>query len=205
LRVSTARPTDPDHPSEAPYSQGEWKMRKIAMVATAVMVVAGTAVGLTDDGFRRIREALSGHKEVPVISTTGSGVFTATINSAGTEIRYELKYADLEGDILQSHIHFGPPNNTGGISVWLCSNLASPPTPAGVQPCPADPAVIEGVITAADVMGPMAQGIEPGAFSELLAAIRAGKTYVNIHTSKWPAGEIRSQISHDSSDHRDHD
>lgn len=74
-----------------------------------------------------------------------------------------------------------------------------------MQPCPADPGVIEGVITAADVVGPILQGIEAGAFSELLAAIRAGKTYVNIHSSKWPAGEIRSQISHDESDHRDHD
>jgi hypothetical protein len=56
------------------------------------------------------------------------------------------------------------------------------------------------VAVAADVIGPTAQGIEPGALRELIAAIRAGKTYVNVHTTKWTAGEIRSQITHDHSE-----
>lgn len=47
---------------------------------------------------------------------------------------------------------------------------------------------------AADVIGPTAQGIEAGAFDELLAAIRAGRTYANVHSDKWPAGEIRAQL-----------
>jgi hypothetical protein len=79
--------------------------------------------------------------------------------------------------------------------VFLCTNLGN--GPAGTQACPASPATISGVITAADVIGPTAQGIEAGALDELIAAIRAGLTYVNIHTSTWPAGEIRSQITHD--------
>jgi hypothetical protein len=41
------------------------------------------------------------------------------------------------------------------------------------------------------------QGIEPGAIGELVAAIRAGATYVNVHSSKWPGGEIRAQIRGD--------
>ena len=72
-----------------------------------------------------------------------------------------------------------------------------PATPAGVQPCPPAPATITGVIAAADVVGPAAQGLDPGEFAQLLAAIRAGKTYVNVHSVKFPAGEIRSQISAD--------
>lgn len=47
------------------------------------------------------------------------------------------------------------------------------------------------------MIGPAGQGIEAGALSELVAALRDGKTYVNVHTTKWPAGEIRSQITHD--------
>ena len=53
------------------------------------------------------------------------------------------------------------------------------------------------MLTADSVIGPVGQGIEAGALDELIAAIRAGKTYVNIHTTKWPAGEVRSQIEHD--------
>jgi hypothetical protein len=74
----------------------------------------------------------------------------------------------------------------GGISVFLCSNVGGP---AGVQSCPIDPAPgeVEGIITVDDVIGPTLQGIEAGAFEELLDAIRAGKTDVNIHITKWPS------------------
>ncbi|MBS4032130.1 MAG: CHRD domain-containing protein [Clostridiales bacterium] len=33
-------------------------------------------------------------------------------------------------------------------------------------------------------------------FSELLNQMQAGNTYVNVHTKRHPAGEIRGQISH---------
>ena len=55
---------------------------------------------------------------------------------------------------------------------------------------------IEGDITAANVVGPNGQGIEPGSFAEILRAMRAGDAYANIHTSpRWPGGEIRGQIN----------
>jgi hypothetical protein len=180
-------------------------MKRTMIVAVGFLVV-GASVAFSQGGFKNIREQLTGLKEVPVISTTGNGEFRARINSDETEITYRLTYTALEGTVLQSHIHFGPPNNTGGISVFLCTNLGN--GPAGTQTCPASPtaadaeagvgpAEVTGTIRAADVIGPVPQGIEPGAFGELLAAIRDGKTYVNVHSSKWPAGEIRSQITHD--------
>jgi hypothetical protein len=49
--------------------------------------------------------------------------------------------------------------------------------------------------SAADVIGPTTQGIEPGAFAELVRAMRAGVTYTNVHSTKFPAGEIRGQIN----------
>ena len=76
--------------------------------------------------------------------------------------------------------------------MFLCSNLGN--GPAGTQPCPAGPATVTGTLTAADVVGPAAQGIAAGEFEELLRAIRARVTYVNVHSSKFPAGEIRSQL-----------
>jgi hypothetical protein len=174
-------------------------MKRVAALATMIVLVMGTGIVFTQGGFKRISEQLTGLKEVPVISSTGQGEFHARISNDESQIEWELSYADLEGAISQSHIHFGPPNNTGGISVFFCTNLAN--GPAGTQLCPPPPATISGVITAADVIGPVAQGIEAGALSELIAAIRDGKTYVNIHTAKWPAGEIRSQITHEGGVH----
>jgi hypothetical protein len=52
------------------------------------------------------------------------------------------------------------------------------------------------------VGGPAGQGIAAGELSELIAAIRAGRTYVNVHTNKHPGGEIRGQVR---SDRRDDD
>lgn len=60
--------------------------------------------------------------------------------------------------------------------------------------CPPPPATIKGTITAADVIGPAAQGIAPGELGELMQAIRAGVTCANVHSTKFPNGEIRSQL-----------
>jgi hypothetical protein len=43
--------------------------------------------------------------------------------------------------------------------------------------------------------GPIvSQGVEPGQFNELIAAIRAGVAYVNVHSSTFPGGEVRGQL-----------
>jgi hypothetical protein len=86
------------------------------------------------------------------------------------------------------------------LSVWLCQTAAIPaPAPvAAITPqCATPGGTVTGTLTAANVIGPAAQGIEPGQFSELVAAIRAGATYVNVHSSKWGGGEIRSQLTHE--------
>ncbi|HZM96363.1 MAG TPA: CHRD domain-containing protein [Vicinamibacterales bacterium] len=174
-------------------------MKRVAAAAAVLVIVMGTGIAFTQGGFKRITEQLTGFKEVPVISTTGHGEFHARISNDETEISWELSYADLEGAVQQAHIHFGPPNNTGNISVFFCTNLGN--GPAGTPLCPPSPATISGVITATDVIGPVGQGIEAGALSELIDAIRDGKTYANVHSSKWPAGEIRSQITHEGGVH----
>ena len=66
-------------------------MKKIAVLtAAAVIVATGSAIAFNQGGFKRIKEVLTGHKEVPVISTTGRGTFTASINKEGTEIQFLL-------------------------------------------------------------------------------------------------------------------
>jgi hypothetical protein len=82
--------------------------------------------------------------------------------------------------------------------VFLCSNLGN--GPAGTQLCPPPPATVSGTFTATDVIGPTAQGIAPGELAELIDAIRAGKAYANVHSTRNPGGEIRGQINADRDD-----
>jgi hypothetical protein len=179
-------------------------MRKtVVLVALAIVVGAGIAWAHSDRG---IRELLNGVQEVPVVSTTGSGTFQAVMNRDEDEIEYTLTFQQLEGDVTQSHIHIGPSQNTGPIVLWLCQTAASP-APAGTTPpqCAnvADAAsrranTVTGVLRASDVRPLLTNGIGNGTaaneFAEVIALIRAGKTYVNVHSSMSPGGEIRSQI-----------
>jgi hypothetical protein len=50
------------------------------------------------------------------------------------------------------------------------------------------------VIVASSILGPAGQGLSAGEFDELVAAMRRGVTYVNVHSSTWPGGEIRGQL-----------
>lgn len=139
-----------------------------------------------------LRAALNGYASVPALSSTGTGRFIAEIDAVNNVITYQLTYSGLEGDALQAHIHVAQTGVNGGVSAFLCSNLPSPP--AGTPTCPVTAGTVTGIIQASSVVGPSAQGIAPGEFAKLVAALRAGVTYANIHTSKFGPGELRGQI-----------
>jgi hypothetical protein len=152
----------------------------------------------------KLKVKLSGFQETPLtLSSPGSAEFEAQIKGKGDDatIEWTLSYQDLPTTVQQAHIHFGARAITGGISIFLCTNLGN--GPAGTQACPASPATITGVIDAADVIGPAGQGIAAGELAEIIAAIRAGVAYVNVHTVQFPGGEIRGQFRrhHGERDH----
>jgi CHRD domain len=140
---------------------------------------------------------MTGYEENPDISTVATGSFTARLSNDGTSIHYKLTYSGLEGTVTQAHVHFGKTAINGGISFFLCGTAASP-GPAGTPACPTPGGTVEDDIVAADVIGPNSppanQGIEPGNLAEILAAMRAGHAYANVHSTKWPGGEIRAQL-----------
>jgi CHRD domain-containing protein len=172
-------------------------MRKLVVSIAVIAIVSASTIALAQ-GFKKISEILTGYEETPSsVSTTGNGTFNARISNDESRIDWELSYSDLEGAVQQAHIHFGQKSVQGPISVFLCTNLGN--GPAGTQPCPAPPATISGTITAADVTnGANERGLSAGELDELIAAIRAGATYVNVHSTRWPLGEIRSQIDGNS-------
>jgi CHRD domain len=159
------------------------------MVAAALAIASYAIAG---GGSGKFDESLSGYQEDPLtLSTTGNGTFEADLSQDGTEISYRLSYAGLEGNVLQAHIHFGGAAQSGGISVFLCTNLGN--GPAGTPACPVE-GTVTGTITPAGVVGPASQGIQPGQFAKLVEALRAGAAYANAHTTTFPGGEIRGQI-----------
>jgi hypothetical protein len=164
-----------------------------AVVATTVGGSAAVAGNGPDNAQNLLAVQLTGYQEDPlVLSTTGRGQFFARVDTRKQEITYRLSYSGLEGTVTQAHIHLGGARQSGGVSVFLCTNLGN--GPAGTQVCPPAPATVTGTIRPADVIGPPGQGIAAQEFAELAAAIRAGVTYVNVHSSTYPAGEVRGQL-----------
>ena len=135
---------------------------------------------------------LRGFAEVPAISSPATGLFRAFVNDQTGMISYRLSYENLQGQVLQAHLHFGQHGVNGGVSVFLCQT-ATNPDPTGLAPtCPPSGSV-DGLLQSANVIGPASQGLAAGEFEELVAAIRAGSVYVNVHSTTWPSGEIRGQ------------
>ncbi len=136
---------------------------------------------------------LSGFNEVPLsILSSGSGSFQLNIDRAASTITYTLTYADTTTPVTQAHIHFGKKHTAGGIVAFLCSNLPTPPT--GTPACPQQGGTVSGTIMAGQVVGQEAQNIPAGDFNALVSAIVSETSYANVHTTRFPAGELRGQI-----------
>lgn len=148
-----------------------------------------------DDDDQRVVARLHGFCQVPSISTSAEGAFQADIDDTARMITWTMTYQNFETPVEQAHIHLGERHTNGGISAFLCTNLDN--APADIQTCPETTATISGTITPEQVVGPEDQGITTAEFEELVQAIRAGATYVNVHTTAYPAGEIRGQIVDD--------
>jgi hypothetical protein len=135
-----------------------------------------------------------GAGETGAILSTGQGTLKLTLDKTAETLTYTLKYSGL-ANVTQSHIHFGKEHVAGGIMVFLCSNLPSPPL--GTPACPDDTSgevTVTGTIIATGVVGPAAQNVPAGDFAAVIAALTSDTAYANIHTKLFPAGEIRGQI-----------
>jgi hypothetical protein len=123
---------------------------------------------------------LSAANEVasPPVSSTGAA--TATITYISGQLLFRL---DVNGttNVTRAHIH-GPaaPGSNGPIRV----NFYEPP--AGTTPLN-----FTGTATLANGVGSIPNGIS---MDSLLVLLRNGNAYVNVHTSAYPAGELRGQI-----------
>jgi hypothetical protein len=166
----------------------------LRIVATAlILALVGASIALADSSSngkgkeKGFAARLIGFNEVPVTNSAGHGELTFTMTS--TQITFKLVYANLSAPPAAAHIHVGQTNVNGGVAVFFCGGGGQPACPAATS------GTVSGTITAANVVGPAAQGYNAGDLASVEHAIRAGVAYANMHTANFPAGEIRGQIS----------
>ena len=171
-------------------------MSKLSVFVALSAAIAASTAGADD----KIRATLMGFQEVPSVSTEASGTFEAVISHNGDAIDYEITYSGMQGTVTQSHVHVGQRRVNGGIVLWVCGTalnvpgVNNTPGPAGTPTCTSPNGHFAGTWRPENVQTVAAQQFAPGELDEVIAAIRAGLAYANVHTLISPGGEIRGQI-----------
>jgi opacity protein-like surface antigen len=108
---------------------------------------------------------LNARQEVPKqVVKNAAASGSFTGTLTGTKLTWRLSFRKLTGPATAAHIHLGRPGKAGPVAVPLCG------------PC-SSPAAGSATLTAAQ-----------------MKAVLGGATYVNVHTAKNPAGEIRGAL-----------
>lgn len=165
--------------------------------ATPVVV---SGINAKTDEHRNHTTPLSGREEVPVRETHATGNAIYKISPDGNSIEYKLIVANIE-NVFMAHIHIGAAGTSGSVAVWLYPSTAAGPGPQGGGPI--NGIIASGTITVAELQP--ATGNWDGTWETLLAAIRSGGAYTNVHTSDgvdpintgpgdFFGGEVRGQF-----------
>lgn len=170
---------------------------RLAFVMTLALSLVGASIGVAatrdhgkgkgSDNGNQFQAHLIGYNEVPSLNSPGHGDLTLTIGNG--QLTWSLTYAGFVNQPAVAHVHVGQPGVDGGVSFYFCGG----PKPA----CPSSasgPVTITGTVMPSDILGPTAQGFAAGDLNSVVNAIEAGFTYANMHTSVFPAGEIRGQL-----------
>jgi len=138
-------------------------------------LIAALGVACGDDttaipaGLKVFTATLNGANEKPTaVTTTAKG--TAIVTVLGNQLTWKVDITSAIDSITAGHIHHAPIDSAGGVRV----NFAPAPTGVGFTGT-----ATQGSIAVAD---------------SIIAFMDAGNAYVNIHTKKNGAGEIRGQL-----------
>lgn len=130
----------------------------------------------------QFRATLTGAMEVPPVPSTGVGVSVLSFDPTLTSLRVGLVVSNLR-QAMVAHIHLGRPGENGPIVLFLFG----PVSPMDIG---APTVLTSQSFTATNLTGPLT-GMP---MSVLAQQMRAGNTYVNVHTVAHPNGEIRGPV-----------
>jgi hypothetical protein len=178
---------------------------RLSRLATTILAATVLAFGAHCAEAEQFRARLDGFQELGAqnnetgaILSDGRGTLDLTLDRATSTAAFTLTYSNVgttlpkTGTVTQAHIHFGKEHVAGGVIVFFCTNLAN--GPAGTQTCPANGGTVTGTFTGTSVVAITGQNVTAGDFDALEDALRSKTADANIHTTAFPAGEIRGQI-----------
>jgi len=162
------------------------KTKSIAVGIVAIGIISIFAIGTTaltlrlhaQESEQKFSAKLSGKDEVPPNKSPSAGF--AWVKIYGDKIAYEVNVTDMD-KVTAAHIHLAEPGKNGPVVLTL---FKGGPTEQ------VNGTVGEANVTASNFEGPM-QGKQ---VSDLVTAINNGTTYVNVHTTDFPNGEIRGEL-----------
>jgi len=168
-------------------------MKKTTLLGMLVLVAVLATAGIALAAAGNFRTHLSGDNELPLRVTLAQGEAIFQLNEDGSELSYKLIATNIQ-NVVAAHIHLGLESENGPVVAFLYGNA---PAGGGRH----NGVLSQGVITSADLIGPMA-GMS---LSDLISEIEASNAYVNVHTNDgvaptntgpgdFPGGEIRGQI-----------
>jgi len=140
----------------------------------------------SDDIGEQFMVVLQGANEVPPRATPATG--NMGFNVSGNRVDYSIEVYNLTTPIIGAHIHCCGAQATAGvngpirIALFPGPGANSTSNPLGGV----NGQLYEGSFEASDVVGVT--------YAELLANMRAGTAYGNVHTTQFPGGEIRGQV-----------
>jgi hypothetical protein len=133
-------------------------------VTDGVNTITTSAV-LTLKQVDNFEASLSGYNEVPPVASVASGMVSLRMVADDGLLEVTFSATNLAGSMTGAHIHMGGVGENGGVALNL--------NPSGAA-----------FTETYDITGN----------ADLVAAMRAGTAYVNVHSSAYPSGELRGQI-----------
>jgi hypothetical protein len=136
-------------------------------LAAVALVTAG--LGAAAETYK-VSATLNAKQEIPkqavkVLNATGGFSGSYVEHGKTATLKWKLTYSRLSGKATAAHIHLGKKGAAGNVIVPLCAGNCH-----------------SGLTGTAKIS------------EKVVSQLEAGKTYVNVHTTKNPAGEIRGQV-----------
>ncbi|MEP6577092.1 MAG: CHRD domain-containing protein [Nitrososphaerota archaeon] len=164
-----------------PSESTKKKLNIVLVGMISSLVFLGALSSVTVVLAAKFNASMSGNNEVPPVDTKATGQTTFRTANNDTTIKYKVNITGFS-DATGAMVHTGKAGANGDVIVDLLQGSKKNPTKLGM--------LIRGNITDSSLTGPM----KGKTLADLISAIKNGDTYVNVHTSSHPNGEIRGQI-----------